>query len=351
MRHILIILVMIIVFSGSTIMGEAQEESCYDIDPYNIDVVVPAGNGSRTTQRQTQSACCPNENDCVYDGECYAEGTIIESNPRYACGPNNNYIEALDIDYQTTDEEHDQQSVSLDSNVYEVQHSPSYNQSIIVCNSADQEMPQRWTTRDDCKSGEIELLVEDGPSGSIIDSEIEFRIELYTLGSMASQAYTNFTIEQIDDRYILDGLLGSYMNIIVEAEGGNMGSLNDLRINHDEGIVEHSVATYRDNTCNQCIDYSLGTGLCSMDCEGRGLGDICEFKSDEIMEKCHMRAPGTQVTLDNGTRVECCNRPIGPKLPDIRAEVSCEMDNLVRKEYNLEWRGRPLTLVVTSCGE
>ena len=134
-------------------------------------------------------------------------------------------------------------------------------------------------------------------------------------------------------------------------ENGNVGSLATVRVNYDDVDPDvKTIKTYRDNTCHGCVDYSLGGGLCNRECEGRGFGVTCDYGTQPIREACHLRAPGNEVVV-NGTRIECCNTPLGPKYPAPEPQVSCELDHLVRKEITLEWKGKPIKMVVSVCGE
>ncbi len=320
----------------------------------SFDMVVTYDDEWAYESHEDNTACCPEDGDfCVFNGECYSIGDIIDENPRYACGTGNKLIEALGMDYEH-DEEFLSKSVDDPTNAYTVQEGPVYA-DIISCNNHDALMPNIWTDIEKCAQGEVLLKMRDGSSGNIWERDTEITLELFKYGRLSDEEYerftTNISIERDGDTLVLEGLLGSYYNMIMIVEGGHMGSISSVRVDHDGDPETHIVDTFRDNTCEQCIDYSLGPGLCNRDCESRGLNEICSFASEEIMDKCHMRAPGTRVTLENGTRVECCNDVIGMSLPEVKADVECEYENLVRKEYPVRWRGRALKIVVTSCGE
>jgi hypothetical protein len=319
-------------------------------------VVIEQGeNDTRTTARFTMNyACCDDATDCVYKGRCYDLGSPIDANPRYACGSSNQLIEALDADYLTTDDVYEQASVEDIDNAYSVQEVPIVNPFLISCNSKNQGLPQLWKTIDECSTGTLEFRITDGPSGNVfVDDVASVQLELFKLGGLPTTEYTNYTLN-ISDRgvYTIQGLLGTYYNVLVMVAGGNIGSLSNVRVNYDEDDPErYTIETYRDNTCYGCVDLSLGNGLCNMECEGRGFGNLCSYPNDEIMEKCHLRAPGNEVLLDNGTVVECCTKVTYEKIEDLDVEISCEYGNLVRKEHTLQWKGKPIKLVVTSCGE
>ncbi|MFW6230883.1 MAG: hypothetical protein ACOC32_02570 [Nanoarchaeota archaeon] len=324
----------------------------YPIRMDDFAIVEPGQNGSRVFSRYSMNyACCPSSTDCVYKGRCYALGEIIAENPRYACGSSNRLIEALDYDHATEDE-FDQQSVDNSENAYTVQEVPIVNPEIISCNSANPAMPQVWLPEELCRQGTMRFKVIDGPSGNLLKDKIDVQLELFKLGGRATTEYTNFTYNMSKKGvFTLEGLLGSYYNVLVFVAGGNIGSLSTVRVNFDEDDPEvHTIKTYRDNTCHGCVDYSLGNGLCNMDCQGRGYGSICDYGSQAVMEACHLHAPGNEVVI-NGTRVECCNTIIGPKLPEVKSYVECTMGNLVKKEYAMEWKGEPIKLVVSVCGD
>lgn len=318
-------------------------------------IVEQADNDTRTTGRYTMNyACCDDATDCVYKGRCYDLGSPIDENPRYACGSGNQLIEALDADYASTNDPFEQATVENPDNAYSVQEVPIVNPFLISCNSKDESLPQLWKTIDQCTSGTLKFKMTDGPSGNVfIDDIASVQLELFKLGGLPTTEYTNYTLN-ISDKglYTIHGLLGTYYNVLVMVAGGNIGSLANVRVNYDDPNPEqYTIETYRDNTCFGCVDLSLGEGLCSQECEGRGFGNVCKYPSDEIMEKCHLHAPGNEVVLDNGTVVECCTKTLYEKLPDLDVNISCDYGNLVRKEHTLQWKGKPIKLVVTSCGK
>ncbi|MFP4190099.1 MAG: hypothetical protein ACLFSL_03625 [Candidatus Woesearchaeota archaeon] len=354
-RLLIFFMIMILIFSLEGLGSEDCSDDEESISTPQFDMVTPKNGSWEFQTLENNTACCPSEGDyCVFEGRCYEIGDIIEENPRYACGSGNHLIEALGRGYED-DEEFLSMSVEDTLYAYTTQEGPPYAK-IISCNSKDPLIPHRWEEIEDCSSGQLSIVLRDGPSKNTLEKDAEFKLELYKTGRLDVEEYERFTenitIERKDDEFILTDLLGSYYNIIVQVEGGSMGSISSARVNYDESSPETMIIdTYRDNTCEDCIDYSLGTGLCNRECEGRGLNNVCSFVSGEVREKCHMRTPGTEVVLDDGTRVECCNEILGPSLPKIKADVGCNMDNLVKKEYSLEWKGKPLKLVVSVCGE
>ncbi|MFW5852812.1 MAG: hypothetical protein ACOCUR_02175, partial [Nanoarchaeota archaeon] len=77
--------------------GSSGSDDCPDgefrIRMNDFFIVEPGENNSRTMTRYlSNSACCPSRYDCVYRSNCYPLGSIIDINPRYACGPSNNLI-------------------------------------------------------------------------------------------------------------------------------------------------------------------------------------------------------------------------------------------------------------------
>jgi hypothetical protein len=327
-------------------------------DDYNENFL-----SSKGKHNDSSWACCDNPTDCVWGSECFEIGERNNDNT-LICGVNREWDNAEEWYVEQT---HDDFPVLIQD---EVQINSIHPQRYVSCNSPFINRNQEWKLPGECK-GDVTIKFIDKFDNPISGVFIELHAydDYYRYdGDNSYESYSGVngiaTFTGIDASY--------YYAIIPPVEGYSLVPFvlevsPKTRVNYSSLSNWGTVRLTDLVKCSpDCVNIEYG--VCSAECEGvngcefeeRENSETFEFISGQMVkDTCDGYAPGVRVAV-SGTNSDllCCGSEYENRMnefsirsrPDSsKSNVECDGGDLVLLRKLVNFRGRPINMVVAVC--
>jgi hypothetical protein len=327
-------------------------------DDYNENFL-----SSKGKHNDSSWACCDNPTDCVWGSECFEIGERNNDNT-LICGVNREWDNAEEWYVEQT---HDDFPVLIRD---EVELNSIHTQRYVSCNSPLINRNQEWKLPNECK-GDVIVKFIDKFDNSI--SGVYMELHAYDDYFRYDTDFSYKTLSDYDGFARFDDIDASYYYAIVPpVEDYSLVPFvlevgPKTRVNYSS---ESNWGTIRLTDSVKCTPdcINIEYGVCSADCEGV---NGCRFNDREnpetfelipgekIKTACDGYSKGVSVgIMGTNSNVICCGSEFDNKLEESSAKtkseevettVECEGGNVILLRKLINYRGRPVNMVVAVC--
>jgi len=257
----------------------------------------------------SDTVCCNGASKCVYNGVCYDDGYVVDID-------GDGIVESC------------------------VAHSPgTWVEVEEICDNGIDDNGNNLTDCEDpfCQSS-IYGVITDTDSSVLVGAVVELsNSSLDVIQSAVTNSTGQYRFDSVEcaASYVLSAKKTALLTASYEFFSQPQDVL-EVNLRLGEG-------TYCEPDCTYNVD-----SLCHADCDGV---NGCSFVNDTAIEKCDLAGRGWIRDYSADKKIECCEGLPYSIQQSVQAEVQCSKENLIEVVKIINYKGKPVKLVVVTCGE